>query len=211
MSIKGDPEKLVNYVLEKNKEQVQRELEKAYNDAYNLLKDYYDRVLEELKNEINHLYLEALDSIKSLESSLEKDIKIEVSQKKAEFLTKVMEEVKNRFFQLSKDQKRNVYGKLLKDFLERAPENTSFVIESSKEDVSIIKGLTRRKEIKDLFSEKKISLEFRETEKQLEGGFIAVGLDQKITYDYTFELIFDSLKPFLLGIASKELFGEKNE
>lgn len=208
MKFYGDPEKLADYVVVKVLEETRPEVGKAEEDALNLLEQAYQSILEEARGKLHSEYARAADEIRSVEASLEKDIKLEASKKRSQAVERVLEEVLSRLSELPVGDKQAIYQRLVRDFVEKAQGGEEYTVKVREGEASLIKKVFNSKEVSSLLKEKSIKISIKEGLESKLGGFRAESGDGRIVFDYTLELVFESLRPMLSGVASRTLFGE---
>ncbi len=208
MKIQGDPGKLAEHVIESIVRETKPELEKALSDAIKLLEQAYQSILEETQERVSSEYNKILDEIRSVEATLDKNIKLEASKKRSEAVNLVLNEVRRRLENLSEDERKKIYLNLARDFVERASEGESYRILVRRGESSIVSGVFDESPLRERLREKNLKIETVEELENSLGGFKAVGGGGRVVFDYTLELVFENLKPRLSGTASKILFGE---
>ncbi len=203
MSIQGDPEKLAVEIVSKLIESFQKTLDQAYNDAINMLDDGYKKIKIELEESLTETYNKAMDEIKSADAIKYTEVKLEISRLKNKIITEAIEKAKEKIAELKEEERYRILKDLFKNFLENT-KVTKGEIHVMKRDVKIVK-----KVLSELSENKEREKNFKITgdlDAKL-GGFKFVSTKEKVSYDYTLDLLFENMKPKLMSLASKELFG----
>ena len=208
LKIQGDPGKLAEHVIESILGETKPELEKALSDAIRLLDQAYQSILEETQERVSSDYNRVLDEIRSVEATLDKNIKLEASKKRSEAVNLVLNEVRRRLENLPEDERRNIYLNLARDFVERAGEGESYRILAKRGESGIISSVFGESLLRERLREKNLKIEIEEGLEDSLGGFKAIGGGGRVVFDYTLELVFENLKPRLSGTASRILFEE---
>ena len=204
----GDPSKLADNVIDSIERQAESKINEAYQAAIKLLKEGFNAKLEEMLNEISDKYNSVSDEIKSYEAVRQAELKLKISERKSEWAEKVIEKVKERIAGMSESEKKLVYEKLLEDLARKDIEGETLVIECKKGDKKIIEEAIRKLDLESRLG-KKITVE-EKLDGSL-GGFKAYPREKRVIFDYTLDLLLDSLKSKLIAVALDTMFGEGEE
>ncbi len=201
----GDPSKLADNVISTILRDAEAKINEAYQAAIKLLKEGFNTKLNEMLNELSDKYSSVSDEIKSYEAIRQAELKLRVSERKSEWAEKVVEKVREKIANMDLDEKKLVYEKLLEDLSRKYIEGETLVIECKKGDKKIIKEAISKLNLEGKLGKKII------VEEKLEnalGGFKAYPREKRVIFDYTLDLLLDSLKSKLIAVALDTMFGE---
>jgi len=204
----GDPEKLASYVVDKVLKETEPEIGKALNDAVKLLEQAYSKILEETRERIALEYNRVLDEIRSVEATLEKETKLELSKRRSSEVEDVVKKAVEKLKEVPREDKLKIYINLAADFAQKAQEEETYRVLVKKGEASLVKKAFSDKKVAGILKEKKVKIGIEEGLKTNLGGFRAESSGGKVVLDYTLELIVASLFPKLSGTASRVLFEE---
>lgn len=196
----GKPERLTGAVVEKIVKEYSEYLESVKKDALSLLDDGYKKLRAETTSKLEELFASYNDSLKSLESSLDLQVRLHAQKRRNEILEEAVSKARDRIFGMSEREKEKLYASALKKILEASPRGrVELHIESQERKVF-------EKILKKISADREIDLKTDLPEES--GGFILVFSESGISQDYTLKRTFELMKDELMSVAKKSIFEE---
>lgn len=196
----GRPEKLSNKVIEKLLKEYSEYLSGVKKDALNMLEDGYKKIRTETYSKLNDIYTTYEDSIRSLESSFELQVKLSIQKKRNEIVEEALREAEKIIFALGEKEKEKLYTPILKKALSSTSGKKIEVHVEAKEK-KLFERIIRR------ITEEEI--EIKPDLPEGNGGFIMFFPDMGISQDFTLKNMFELMKDELMVLAKRSLFEEE--
>lgn len=196
----GRPEKLSGAALEKVSKEYSDYLAGVKKDALSMLEDGYRKIRSETSSALSELYSSYEDYTKSLESSLELNLKLSVQRKRNEIIEAVLAEAERRLFELGEKERERLYSSALKRALSGAL-GRKFELHTEAREKKLFEKL-----IKKMTDEE---VEVKADLPEGSGGFVLYFTDTGISQDFTLKRAFELMKDELMVIARKSLFEEE--
>jgi vacuolar-type H+-ATPase subunit E/Vma4 len=198
--VEGSPEKLSSKVVEKVLKEYIEYLNGVKKDALGMLEDGYKKLRTEASSKLNELYSSYEDSTKSIESSLELQMKLNIQKKRNEMVEEALAEAERRIFALGEKDKEKLYTPILKKALDSAlGRNFEVHVEPREKKLfdRMVKKLTEEE------------VEIKPDLPEGTGGFILIFPDTNVSQDFTLKKMFELMKDELMVVAKRTLFGEE--
>ncbi len=200
MSLTGNPKKVAEEIKEKNFNETKKLIDDAYNASLKLLNESYQTALNEFKKGLNNKSQELAESLKSVEASLQLEVRKAVSEKRNKYIDDVFNNAVNEIKkEKNKDWYINFMKKVISIIASEADNYNGLIIYTSEDDKELVKKLTSQ--IKNI--------EISKESVNIIGGIVATNKDGTIKLDFSIDQIIKENEVFLKGIASDKLFGGK--
>ena len=200
MALTGNPKKVAEEIKEKNFVETKKLIDDAYNASLKLLNDSYQAALNDFKKGLNDKSQELSESLKSVEASLQLEVRKAVSEKRNKYIDDVFNNAVN---EIKKEKNKEWYINFMKKVISiiasEADNYNGLIIYTSEDDKELVKKLTSQ--IKNV--------EISKENINIIGGIIAMNKEGTIKLDFSIDQIIKENEVFLKGIASDKLFGGK--
>ncbi|AFZ70924.1 archaeal/vacuolar-type H+-ATPase subunit E [Caldisphaera lagunensis DSM 15908] len=200
MTLAGNPKKVAEEIKEKNFVETKKLVDDAYSASLKLLNESYQAALNEFKKGLNDKSQELNESLKSVEASLQLELRKAVSEKRNKYIDDVFNNAINEIKkEKSKDWYINFMKKVISIISSEADSYNGLIVYTSEDDKDLVKKLTSQFK----------NIEVSQENANIIGGVIATNKDGTIKLDFSIDQIIKENEVFLKGIASEKLFGGK--
>ncbi|MEM3838861.1 MAG: V-type ATP synthase subunit E family protein [Fervidicoccaceae archaeon] len=198
----GKPEKLSSAVIERALKDYAEYINGVKKDALTMLDDGYRKIRAEALSKLNEEYSSYIDSLRSLESSLELNTRLSSQMKINEIVEKVLSASEERIFGMSEKDREKLYSSALKRVLSSSL-SSSIELHVEAKDRKIFEKIVKK------ISEKAEEIEIKADLPEGSGGFVLVYPETGISQDFTLKRAFELMRDELMSTAKKVLFEEE--
>ncbi len=202
LHVAGDPEKLVDTVLEEAKREVESKVEEAYRAARELVEEAYREAVKEVEKAIRSEVAEFSERLKALEASKEVELRMVQSRIKSEYTEKVIREALKRASSV-------VPGQRYRAFLEKRLREALESMKKYSGEARIIPCAQDRRVVEEIAAKTTVDgIAFVVSTSDLEecSGFIVESGDGRVRLDYRLETLLAPYMDELRAIALRNLF-----
>lgn len=198
--IYGDPKKIVEEVSSEMLEKLEKMFGELKSSIKKDLEDLLNKKALELRSKIDESIKRYQSAIESKRSKIEVELKKIAEQRRETWISKAVEEIKERFIKELLNN-RDLYRDFLKKSIETVLALESEVhIETNHVSANLVREIIDELGVRDRV--KSISGELK-----ISGGFIAFSKDRSVRYNYTLEHVIEASLYELKVRISRILFG----
>jgi vacuolar-type H+-ATPase subunit E/Vma4 len=192
----GDPEKIVNQVIEEFRRELEKRIAEALEASRSVLEKAYDEALRSLERSLEEKLRGLEEKLKSAEATREVELRRELAKLRAAKVDEVLGEALSKLPEyVPRSQYEGFIERLLREAKERSGGKAKIV--PVERDRELVERLAR-----------KLGLEVSGETRSGYGGFIAITSDG-VVLDYTLEKVLSDVIDKARAVIARELFGEE--
>ncbi|MEB3851431.1 MAG: V-type ATP synthase subunit E [Desulfurococcales archaeon] len=195
----GDPARLAEEAVSREREEALSELQDAYETALRLLEAKLEEVTRKSLQRLRDEYMIAEERVKSARARAEIELKTFTSAEREKFIDEVIEEARERLRRekVGASWYRAFMERVFDSLAEEAAEYGELVVRVAPEDLDLARSLAQARR----------GLRVSGEPADILGGAIAATPEGSATLDYSLDLLLRDMEPLLRSVASRAMFG----